>query len=198
MLNSDFEKSVLGMEHHLRSVPRNHALFVPEVLVELERKHDTKHPGVEGTTLTNDHHVTLLEQEEQKLAEKVKRENHYLDKESIKTVLTAKESISNVDRQKKEYERLQAKAKEEKNLGSTGRNLPQNYTYEDVQRELSERQYIKAIIHGVDPASMNLGVGSLIQIPSSDQERLRYGTIKWIGLLPNVQGKIAGIELVNQ
>ena len=408
VFNSDFEKSVLGMEHHLRHFPKNHSLFIPEVLVELEKKQDTKHPGVEGMTLTRiakDHNATLPEQEELlKLAEKakkVKHSNSNLDKESIETMQVVKESISNIDRQKEEYERLQAKAKEGEIFGSTSRDL--NHTYEDiqnlqchdmgenlhssnsttgkqpnshgklgdpqwqysehhltdqgqnanqhystarehrgleqnqphganlrqqqganqwqphgtnqwqqqganrwqkdtdtaapyrgnpadtaysasaeqydqrintggmgisqspldspgrhhrntpgyqddasrqknedlhqhsssrneqqlsrceikashndprskqsqnlpihdrdegdVQRELGERQNVKAATGDVDPASMNLGVGSLIQIPSSDQEILRYGTIKWIGLLPNVQGKIAGIELVNQ
>ena len=42
-----------------------------------------------------------------------------------------------------------------------------------------------------------LAVGSLIQIPSNEaQNPLRYGTIKWIGLVPTVKGTIAGIELV--
>lgn len=42
-----------------------------------------------------------------------------------------------------------------------------------------------------------LAVGSLIQIPSPDPTNpLRYGTIKWIGAVPNVKGRIAGIELV--
>ena len=43
----------------------------------------------------------------------------------------------------------------------------------------------------------NLTVGSLVQIPTGvPTYPWRYGTIKWIGLIPNVQGKIAGIELV--
>ncbi len=71
------------MEQHLhRSVPKNHALFIPEVLVELERKHDTKHPGVEGTSLTNNHHVTLPEQEEE-----------LKHKTNTKTVVTAWEEL---------------------------------------------------------------------------------------------------------
>ncbi len=392
MFNSDFEKSVVGMEHHLLSLPKNHALFIPEVLVELERKHDTKDSGVEGITLTRiakDHDVTLPEQEELlKLAEKAKREKHSksdLDKGSIEALQAVEESIGNVDRQKEEYERLRAKAQEEKKIGSTGRNLPHDHTYEEIhnlqRHEMGENQHsststtgkqqdshgklgdeyvrndstshehrgleqhranqrqqqganqwqqqganqlqqqganqwqqqganqwqqqganqwqqhtntappyqgnradtassvsaeqyggmrlsqtpldrpdrhhhntssdfrddasrqknqqqlshlplsegkasqndqhskqsqnlpvqakhedrnvqkdisdIKAETGNVDPASMNLGVGSLIQIPSSDQDRLRYGTIKWTGLLPNVKGEIAGIELVN-
>ena len=44
--------------------------------------------------------------------------------------------------------------------------------------------------------SHGLGVGSLIQIPGADGHSVKYGTIKWIGLVPNAQGKIAGIELV--
>ncbi len=40
----------------------------------------------------------------------------------------------------------------------------------------------------------NLAVGSLIQIQSP--EPLRYGTIKWIGLVQTLKGKMAGIELV--
>ncbi len=38
VFNSDFEKSILGMEHHLRHLPKNHSLFIPEGLVELETK----------------------------------------------------------------------------------------------------------------------------------------------------------------
>ena len=76
-------------------------------------------------------------------------------------------------------------------------NLPvQDRDESNVQREISEK-HIKAMACDVDPASNNLGVGSLIQIPSSDQDTPRYGTIKWIGLLPNVRLQIAGIELVN-
>ena len=48
-----------------------------------------------------------------------------------------------------------------------------------------------------DSVNPNLTVGSLIQMPSNEPTSpLRYGTIKWIGLISNVQGKIAGIELV--
>ena len=43
----------------------------------------------------------------------------------------------------------------------------------------------------------NLEVGSLVQMKSNDTNP-RYGTIKWIGNMDNVQGTIAGIELVNQ
>ena len=43
----------------------------------------------------------------------------------------------------------------------------------------------------------NLSEGSLIQIPvSGPSNPLRYGTIKWIGLLPNATGEVARIELV--
>lgn len=45
------------------------------------------------------------------------------------------------------------------------------------------------------PSDSNLTVGSLIQITDANNT-LRFGTIKWIGLISNVQGKIAGIELV--
>ncbi len=79
-------------------------------------------------------------------------------------------------------------------------NLPvQDRDDNNVRKEMSEIQNIniKAMARDVDPASNNLGVGSLIQIPSSNQDTPRYGTIKWIGLLPNVRGQIAGIELVN-
>jgi len=38
-----------------------------------------------------------------------------------------------------------------------------------------------------------LGVGSTVQI--SDPPR--YGVIKWIGELPNIQGPVAGVELVS-
>ncbi len=115
VFNSDFEKSVVGMEHHLHRLPKNHVLFIPKVLFELEKKHDTKNPGEEGMTLLHlakNHHVTLLEP--LKLAEKARMERHSkseLDKESIKAMLAVEESIANIDIQKKEYEMLQVKAK---------------------------------------------------------------------------------------
>ena len=40
-----------------------------------------------------------------------------------------------------------------------------------------------------------LEVGSLIQLPAMDGSVI-YGTIKWIGMMPNTYGQIAGIELV--
>ena len=44
---------------------------------------------------------------------------------------------------------------------------------------------------------LNIGVGYLVQIPCPGPEHpMRYGTVKWIGLLPNVVGHLAGIELV--
>ena len=49
---------------------------------------------------------------------------------------------------------------------------------------------------GEEDVSHPLGVGSLIQLPGTDGCSVYYGTIKWIGLVPNAQGKIAGIELV--
>ncbi len=43
----------------------------------------------------------------------------------------------------------------------------------------------------------NLAVGSLIQIqPPEPNNPLRYGTIKWIGVVQTIKGKVAGIELV--
>lgn len=48
-----------------------------------------------------------------------------------------------------------------------------------------------------DDSNSSLSVGSLIQIPSKLQtDPWKFGTIKWIGTIANVQGIIAGIELV--
>ncbi len=44
MFHTDFECSVVEVGHHLRSLPTNHSLFIPEELVEPE------HPGVQGMT----------------------------------------------------------------------------------------------------------------------------------------------------
>ena len=38
-----------------------------------------------------------------------------------------------------------------------------------------------------------LGIGSLVQIGDPP----RYGVIRWIGELPNIQGYVAGVELVS-
>ena len=38
-----------------------------------------------------------------------------------------------------------------------------------------------------------LVVGSLVQVSDPPQ----YGVIRWIGELPNIQGTVAGIELVS-
>ncbi len=107
MFNSDFEGSVVGMEH-LRSLSRNYKLLIPEILVELERKRDTKPPGEEGMTLSHlarDHHVSIFEQGEAlKLAEKAMKERYSksdLDKESVKALQASDQSISIFDRQKK-------------------------------------------------------------------------------------------------
>ncbi len=137
------------MEHHLRHLPKNYTLFIPEVLVELQKKQDTKHPGVEEMTLLHlakDHHVTLYEQEEAlKRAEKAKMERYSrsdLDKGSIEALQAVDECISNIGRQKKEYERLQAKATEENKIRNTGRDLPQNHTYEEIHHhEMGEHQH---------------------------------------------------------
>ena len=45
--------------------------------------------------------------------------------------------------------------------------------------------------HGVLP--VELGVGFTVQI----SDLPRYGVIKWMGELPNVQGLVAGVELVS-
>ncbi len=138
MFSSDFQESIIGMDHHLRHLPKNHLLFIPEVLVELEKK---QRPAVEGMTLTHiakDHHVTLSELEELlQLAEKAMMEKHSksdLDKESIEAMQAAEESIGNVDRQKEEYERLQAKAKEE-SISNVDR---QKEEYERLQAKAQE------------------------------------------------------------
>lgn len=47
---------------------------------------------------------------------------------------------------------------------------------------------------GEGEVDYNLGIGSLIQIPTSDS--VQYGIIKWVGLVPNASGRVAGIELV--
>ena len=55
----------------------------------------------------------------------------------------------------------------------------------------------KAEAIGISSAGSQMEVGSLIRIPSYDiTHPWRHGTIKWIGNLENIQGKIAGIELV--
>ena len=48
-----------------------------------------------------------------------------------------------------------------------------------------------------DGLPLSIGIGDLIQIPCPGPGHpVRYGTVKWIGLLPNVVGQLAGIELV--
>ena len=49
------------------------------------------------------------------------------------------------------------------------------------------------------PAHFNLGVGSTVQLATRGPNSLpRYGVIRWIGTITQVQGQIAGIELVRQ
>ena len=44
----------------------------------------------------------------------------------------------------------------------------------------------------------NFYVGSMVQIPSSDEDNpFKYGVIQWIGLIPRMLGRVAGIELVS-
>ena len=42
----------------------------------------------------------------------------------------------------------------------------------------------------------NLKVGSPVQLPAVDGS-MKYGTIRWIGHVPNVSEEIAGLEMVN-
>ena len=74
-------------------------------------------------------------------------------------------------------------------------HLQQNYQAQGY----SEQQLAAADALGPPTpgeVSYNLGVGSLIQLPAADGT-IKYGTIKWIGLVQNVQGEIAGIEMVS-
>ena len=44
----------------------------------------------------------------------------------------------------------------------------------------------------------SLNVGSRIQVATKQaQEPFKYGVIRWIGEVPQIQGKLAGIELVS-
>ena len=44
----------------------------------------------------------------------------------------------------------------------------------------------------------NLGIGSRIQIPTNTpNDPFKYGVIRWIGEVPQIQGPVAGIELVS-
>lgn len=64
----------------------------------------------------------------------------------------------------------------------------------------TQENSVAAATGTVDDSFMEseLTTGSLIQIPSSEPAGpWRYGTIKWIGLVPSIQGKVAGIELVS-
>ena len=57
--------------------------------------------------------------------------------------------------------------------------------------------HVSAASVGDGAVNPYLTLGSPIQIPvSSPGNTLRYGTIKWIGLIPNATGEVAGIELV--
>ena len=48
-----------------------------------------------------------------------------------------------------------------------------------------------------DGPPLGIEVGNLIQIPCQESEcPIRFGTVKWIGLLPGAIGQLAGIELV--
>ena len=46
--------------------------------------------------------------------------------------------------------------------------------------------------------SNNFDIGSMVQIQSNDENNpYRYGVIRWIGVMPKVAGRVAGIELVS-
>ena len=64
-----------------------------------------------------------------------------------------------------------------------------------VQLQSEGSKPVSAASAGDGAVNPNLSEGSLIQIPDPSIP-LRYGTIKWIGLLPNATGEVAGIELV--
>ena len=76
-----------------------------------------------------------------------------------------------------------------------GSHLQMKQSFQPLKSKESSVDVSSKLHHGAP--LLNLGIGSLVQIPSSEAVNpLRYGTIKWIGTLPNVTGRVAGIVMV--
>ena len=48
----------------------------------------------------------------------------------------------------------------------------------------------------LDQISLGLAIGSMVQTTSRGGDPIR-GVIKWIGIVPNYQGHVAGVDLVS-
>ena len=78
---------------------------------------------------------------------------------------------------------------------------PQSYSKSQApsgsQTHSASEEHSVLAYNGTGPTN-NCYVGSMVQIPSPDEDNpFRYGVIKWIGLIPRVSGRVAGIKLVS-
>ena len=62
-----------------------------------------------------------------------------------------------------------------------------------------EVEFFKPDLAALEAARrLGLEIGSMVEIPLIDGQLPRYGVIRWIGFLPELQGKlVAGVELVS-
>ena len=77
-----------------------------------------------------------------------------------------------------------------------GHGSPQDHDdFDNAVKPYVRSHFSQVTLDPVPGEAYNLGVGSLIQIPAADGTT-KYGTIKWIGFVQDVQGEVAGIEMV--
>ena len=70
---------------------------------------------------------------------------------------------------------------------------------EEGKKKDQQQEAKKSAGNATIPAHFDLGVGSTVQLATTDPiTPQRYGVIGWIGCVAQVQGPIAGIELVRQ
>ena len=76
----------------------------------------------------------------------------------------------------------------------------QNYpklALSDSQAHSASEEHPVLASSGTEP-TYNFNVNSMVQVPSYDEDiPFRYGVIRWIGFIPRMSGRVAGIELVS-
>ena len=76
-------------------------------------------------------------------------------------------------------------------------SYPKSQAPSGSQTHSASEEHSVLAYSGTGPTN-NCYVGSMVQIPSPDEDiPFRYGVIKWIGLIPRVSCRVAGIKLVS-
>lgn len=191
----DFESSISGMGHLLKDTPIDRTLFLPKVLVEdcLHREVDSQVEGVQSeNSELKTSHSEMREQDET---------IQHIDDERAKS---SSPELLVVEPIYTDQNRVEKKRHSNFERGDRTRaSIQESWASEQVDKHRpSSLPANPRPIHITSQSSVDetfsLTEGSLIQIPAADTHNpMRYGVIRWIGKVPNVLGRVAGIELVN-